>query len=74
MTASRFLECCKSFMGGKKPLHETGPGREGWLLGRPTNSLHIATVMELEETLAPAVTALVRALEQAAGHDRIHRQ
>jgi fumarate hydratase, class II len=36
------------------------------LTGMFTTSLHIATVMELEETLVPAVAALVRALDRAS--------
>ena len=46
------------------PIKDVNTGQS--LAGIFTTSLHIATVIELEETLVPSATTLVRALDRAA--------
>jgi fumarate hydratase, class II len=65
--ANRAIQLLGGAIGSRVPVDPARDVNMGQCLtGMFTTSLHIATVMELEETLVPAVAALVRALDRAS--------
>ncbi len=65
--ANRAIQLLGGAIGSRVPVDHARDVNMGQsLTGMFTTTLHIATVMELEETLAPAVAALARALDRAS--------
>jgi fumarate hydratase class II len=65
--ANRAIQLLGGAIGSRVPVDPTRDVNMGQsLTGMFTSSLHIATVMELEETLVPSVAALARALDRAS--------
>jgi fumarate hydratase, class II len=63
--ANRAIQLLGGTIGSRVPIDPAGDVNLGQsLTGMFTTSLHIATVLELEETLMPSVAALVRALDR----------
>jgi fumarate hydratase, class II len=63
--ANRAIQLLGGAIGSRVPIDPAGDVNLGQsLTGMFTTSLHIATVLELEETLMPSVATLVRALDR----------
>jgi fumarate hydratase class II len=63
--ANRAIQLLGGAIGSRVPIDPAGDVNLGQsLTGMFTTSLHIATVLELEETLVPAVATLIRALDR----------
>jgi fumarate hydratase class II len=65
--ANRAIQLLGGTIGSRVPIDPVRDVNTGQsLTGMFTTSLHIATVLELEETLVPSATTLARALDRAA--------
>jgi fumarate hydratase class II len=63
--ANRAIQLLGGVVGSRIPVDPAGDVNLGQsLTGMFTTSLHIATVLEIEETLAPSASTLIRALDR----------
>ena len=64
--ANRAIQLLGGAIGSRVPIDPAGDVNLGQsLTGMFTTTLHIATVLEIEETLTPSVSTLVRALDRS---------